>query len=617
MTQKDAVKNTVDELYAKNPKFYTRAEIKPEVMRKYGGMFGGKTPYHTISTHLLNLKNEGLLLVELAKNGRESFAPANAVSNIPILDDENTKDDTMDTGAKIDRKKIPLNQILYGAPGTGKTYKTIIMALEIITGKPHDLPKDMEQRKKIYADYVKEFNKYRQNGQIEFITFHQSLGYEEFVEGIKPVMDDSDTPSADLRYKVEAGIFKRIAERAGKETCSLHGEPIDFTTTRIFKMSLGKGVDNPIFEYCMENDVITNGYGKDIDFSGVKTKEDIISRIGSYKQNDFNVEAMNRFILWMKPGDVVLIANGMSSIAAIAQVEGEYEYKDDADIEYNHFRKVKWLYKGDVPVSAFYNKKLSQMSIYAFYKQDKCGTQNYNTNIDTEYINELITGKDGENNNKKYVLIIDEINRGNISKIFGELITLLEPSKRIGGDEPLRTVLPYSQDYQHPFGVPNNLYVIGTMNTSDRSIVSVDIALRRRFEFIPMRPETDLISQDVAGIKLRAIVEKMNKKIEILLDEDHVIGHSYFLNLHNVDEVRDVWFKKIMPLINEYFYGDWEKIKMILGNDFVQEIPMKDMPEDIRNYCNGETFYGFAKKDDLNDQDFATCLNKLALNKLA
>lgn len=499
-----------------------------------------------------------------------------------------------------------LNTILYGAPGTGKTYNAVIKALEIITGKRYNLPSDMTEREETYSKYVKEFNNYKQKGQIEFVTFHQSLGYEDFVEGIKPIMDNE---TSDLKYKVEPGIFKKIVMRAREQTYSATIDNIDFSKTRIFKMSLGQGIDNPVFDYCMGNNVIANGYGGEVDFTGVKNKQDISARLGSEKPYDFNVEAMTRFILWMRPGDIVLIANGKSSIAAIAQIEGNYEYKVDTDIEYKHFRKVRWLYRGDIPVGAVYSRNLSMQSIYAFFNKNKYGTPEYNTNINTDYINELICGKDEDNNNKKYVLIIDEINRGNISKIFGELITLLEPSKRIRSKEALEATLPYSQE---PFGVPDNLYIIGTMNTSDRSIATVDIALRRRFEFMPMRPETNLIAQDVGGIKLRSIVEKINRKIEVLLDEDHMIGHSYFLKLSSVSEVRDVWFKKIIPLINEYFYGDWEKINLILGNDFVNGISIDDMPEDMRSYCAGEMFYRFASiQDNLNDSEFVNRLNKL------
>ena len=497
-----------------------------------------------------------------------------------------------------------LNTILYGAPGTGKTYSTIIKAMEIIDGTKYD---NIDKAK--YKELHARFNELKEQGQIEFVTFHQSMSYEEFVEGIKPVLqEDSNTEQADLQYKIESGVFKSMAERASKQTYSSKVDSIDFSKTRIFKMSLGQGTDNPIFEYCMENNVIANGYGNGIDFSGVKKKQDIIKKLGSDNKYDFSVEAMNRFILWMKPGDIVLIADGKSSVAAIAQVVGDYEYRTDTDIEYNNFRQVKWLYKGNIPIKAIYNKNLSMQSIYAFFNESKYGTAEYNTNINTEYLNELISGKELANTDKKYVLVIDEINRGNISKIFGELITLLEPTKRIGADEELFATLPYSKK---PFGVPANLYIIGTMNTSDRSIASLDIALRRRFSFVAMRPENDLV-KDIDGIKLNSVFRKINKKIELLLDEDHMIGHSFFMKCRSVNDVRNAWFNEIMPLINEYFYGDWEKIKLILGDDFVKTISMDDMPEDMRSYCAGETFYRFASiQDNLNDNEFISKLNKL------
>lgn len=520
-------------------------------------------------------------------------------------DDQQELQNTEDK--KMPITDMPLNQILYGAPGTGKTYNTVIKALEIITGKIYALSDDMQERKKQYAEYLAEFNELKKQGQIEFVTFHQSMSYEEFIEGIKPVMEEADSKQSDLQYKIEDGIFKRMAERASQKTYSSHGERIDFTNTRIFKMSLGQGTDNPIFEYCMENNVVANGWGNGIDFTGVKTKQDIIEKIGSDNKNDFSVEAMNRFILKMKPGDIILIADGKWSVAAIARVEGDYEYQADTEIDYTNFRRVKWLYKGNIPIKAIYNKNLSMQSIYAFYNESKKGTVGYNENINTEFLNDLISGRDLANKDKKYVLIIDEINRGNISKIFGELITLLEPAKRIGAEEELVVTLPYSKK---SFGVPSNLYIIGTMNTSDRSIASLDIALRRRFSFTSMRPENDLV-RDVANIQLNSVFKKINKKIEILLDEDHMIGHSFLMKCQTVEDVKKSWFNEIMPLINEYFYGDWEKIKMVLGDDFVKIISVDDMPEDLKRYCNGETFYRFAN-DDLSDEDFVNKLNKLA-----
>lgn len=188
---------------------------------------------------------------------------------------------------------------------------------------------------------------------------------------------------------------------------------------------------------------------------------------------------------------------------------------------------------------------------------------------------------------KKFVLIIDEINRGNIARIFGELITLVEESRRLGREDATTATLPYSGEN---FGVPENLYIVGTMNTADRSIALLDTALRRRFKFVEVMPKPSLIDRVVEGVNLRNLLEAMNGRIRFLLDREHQVGHTYFLDVGDLEGLKSTFQKQILPLLQEYFYDDWRKIDAVLGwNGFVKtvkcpgELKGKDLVDDDRD----------------------------------
>lgn len=508
----------------------------------------------------------------------------------------------------------PLNQILYGPPGTGKTYNTIIKAIEIIV--PELIKKDKKGNIVNYNELKERFDDLKRQHRIEFVTFHQSYSYEEFVEGIKPDLDLDN--NNELKYKLNDGIFKQICKNAKQIKTDKISNKVDFTKTRIFKMSLGANWENQtenIYNYCLENNVVALGWGGDKNFVNCNTPDDFRNL-----DETWGAKAVEIFKNWIRIGDIILVSNGNSNIKAIAKVIGNYEYKKDTEIRYCQFRKVEWLYSGDdIPVSKFYDKKLSQQTIYGFYREDKAGKENYNI-IKTEVLNEIITGNVNNKEEQPYVLIIDEINRGNISKIFGELITLIESDKRTGNSHELKVSLPYSNNNE-PFGVPNNLYIIGTMNTSDRSIASIDIALRRRFKFVEMMPRPEILVDEnekslaIGKIDLQELLKILNERISYLLDRDHQIGHSYFMNWknYNVETLKNVWFDTIIPLLNEYFYSDWDKLQAILGEaketeeTFIIKINKPKLPYNTN--CDDEDFYyNFSEKNNVSNKNFINML---------
>lgn len=367
----------------------------------------------------------------VARQGRTNFVTAleiitnilDAQTTISNLAIDNGKKDILENILKelSNINNMSLNQILYGPPGTGKTHNAINHALSIVNGREvKELIAEQKADPTKRAEAKKEFDDLVANGQIQFVTFHQSYSYEDFVEGIKSIVN----AEGQVEYKIEDGIFKRICHEA---------------------------------------------------------------------------------------------------------------------------KKV-------------------------------------------------------ENSAKNYVLIIDEINRGNISKIFGELITLIEKSKRVGEIEALKVKLTYSgAASSEDFGVPNNLFILGTMNSADKSIALVDTALRRRFEFIEYASDQTLLSTNVEGIDLQQLLKTINSRIEILLDKDHKIGHAYLINVESKNQLCEAFRNRIIPLLEEYFFGDYEKIQLVLGDntEFNKEkenrVVVNNPSSDQRNLF-GKDIDGFEEK---------------------
>ena len=450
----------------------------------------------------------------------------NMVAYTKILSENHSGEKMKDELLILQNKK---NIILQGAPGTGKTYKTAELALSICD---ETVPSN-------HKDVMIRYNQLVEQGRIGFVTFHQSMDYEDFVEGYKPKTDDGQ-----VIYEIEDGIFKTICKNAsGIENKEGYSDKIDFKKARIFKMSLGeKGKnDTEIFDYCFENNVVALGWGGVNDFSKCKTREDFRA-----KDSTWGATAVEIFKEWMQNGDVILISDGTKAVKAIAQIVGDYEYHNDCPIDMCQYRRVKWLYSGEsIPISKLYDKNLSQQTIYAFGTRDEKGNVENGT-IKIDVLNDIITGNLEKETSQNYVLIIDEINRGNVSKIFGELISLLEADKRSGGNHPLSVTLPYTKK---TFSVPSNLYIIGTMNTTDRSVGSIDYAVRRRFAFVTLEANEILVPEGAARNLFNAVKNFLNESKYDMDIEDLMVGHSYFMDDKNLQMK---WRYEILPLLMEY-----------------------------------------------------------------
>lgn len=469
---------------------------------------------------------------------------------------------------------MEINQILTGPPGTGKTYHTVDEALKIVD--PEFYEENANQREKLHKRFkellITDWDS--SSGRIAFCTFHQSFSYEDFVEGIKP----QTLENKDIFYDVEPGIFKKICKlsennkrsEALKKTKLISWEEDEYNDAIFYKLSLGNSrieEDKDIYDYCINNNCIAIGF-VDKNFSGL-SESDIKKECKPLNVGEYAPQAISIFIWYLKKDNYVVISHGNQYIRALGKVVGDYEYNPNTPIHYNHFRDVEWIFfDEEIPVEDFYEKNFTQKTIY------KLDSEGIRKDFFVQSTQSTTSSLEQEKEDK-YVLIIDEINRGNIASIFGELITLIEKDKRVGGEEELEITLPYSKD---PFKVPGNVYLLGTMNTADRSIEALDTALRRRFTFKEIPPQPGIIAEEglcdegkVEGIDLVAMLKAINQRIEKLIDKDHMIGHSYFLNVETFDDLKFVFFNKIIPLLQEYFFGDFGKIGLVLGEGFIQQ----------------------------------------------
>lgn len=475
------------------------------------------------------------------------------------------------------KSEFDLNTIIYGPPGTGKTYNSARYAVAICDGLTLQ-----EVNCWKYEDVMKRYYELREAKRIEFTTFHQSYGYEEFIEGIRPNVDEEN--SEGLTYSIEDGTFKKFCDEAGRPAIKSTGVDFGFNSNpTVWKVSLKGTGDNEVRTECLENDHIRIGW----DDYGEYVADDIEYTIGGKV-------VLDSFYNKMKVGDIVVSCYSSETTDAIGVISSEPEWLEQYD-HYRRARKVKWIVKGinENIVSLNNNKSMTLSSVYRLSMSVRSVVD-----IIAKYTNNHI-----EENNKNYVFIIDEINRGNISKIFGELITLVEETKRIGNAEEMRVRLPYSKSL---FGVPNNVYILGTMNTADRSIALMDTALRRRFSFVEKMPAPDVLEGIIIldkgeSINIADLLDIMNKRIECLFDREHTIGHAFFTKLRDnpsIENLSMIFKKSIVPLLQEYFYDDYEKIRLVLGDNGKKDPAI----EFITKADFDSTIFRASKSEDLPDE---------------
>ena len=470
----------------------------------------------------------------------KSFKDISANANNGLLDEAELTwyDDVVRTWER--RKNI----VLYGAPGTGKTYDVPELAVRLCD--PAFMAAEPSRE-----EIVSRYNQLKTEKRIAFTTFHQSLDYEDWIEGLRPVVNEN----SQVTYEIESGIFKKLCEEAERPVVKDKQVGISDNAV-IWKVSLQGTGDNNVRRECMENNHIRigwDGYGPVI-----SDETDWSVYNGEGKQ------ILDAYINKMKIGDIVMSCYSSQTIDAIGVVVGDYEFEDKFP-NYKRVRRVNWLVK-DINENIVEMNDGKTMTLGTVYRLNSITLDNVKSILE-----KYNTSSKMEENDKAYVMVIDELNRGNVSKVFGELITLLEADKRKGRINAESVVLPYSKKGFH---IPNNVYLIATMNTADRSLGSLDYAIRRRFAFIAEKPfglDVDGFDEELfekvsslfvknfdeykeSGWDQTMKLESADTLSEEYKPEDVWIGHSYFLmqDEEGEDNTSNRLLYEIIPLLEEY-----------------------------------------------------------------
>lgn len=442
-----------------------------------------------------------------------------------VIEDEKDNDCSNDSSVNM-----ALNSIFYGPPGTGKTYISVERALEIINGEI-----ELER-----TENKQEFSKLQKEGRIFFTTFHQNMSYEDFIEGIKPMEPKEDDES--LKYEIQDGLFMKACIEA----------TYDF-------------IKNNFPQNKQENQIRTFNQLYNL----------LFQRVEQEQKGEIKLPTLNRGNVLVSVSDQgnfsVKHDNGIRNYTVSRnRLEQLFNAFSDLNAVKNivvEFRAVI----GGCNATAYWavlNEIIRLQQVDNNDVQEDTLSYEDKKNIVTSFWKNTDYTPVDEDSSNSFVFIIDEINRGNIAQIFGELITLVEEDKRLGKKEEIRLELPYSKQ---TFCVPPNLYIIGTMNTADRSVEALDTALRRRFSFVPMMPEYEGLNKACEGVNLQLLLKKLNDRLTVLKDRDHTIGHAWLWDITTIDGLKLAFKDKIIPLLQEFFYNDYEKLGLLLGDQFIEE----------------------------------------------
>lgn len=502
---------------------------------QYGVILPNKAPEYS---EYMSILNEIKTKMKKGVIKEKTFYELSANANNGGLDDVEWYDYWVLTWKR--RKNV----VLYGAPGTGKTYDVPEFAVRLCD--PTFMATEPSRE-----EIVSRYNQLKTEKRIAFTTFHQSLDYEDWIEGLRPVVNEN----SQVTYEIESGIFKKLCEEAERPVVKDKQVGIADNAV-VWKVSLAGTGDNDVRRECMENSHIRigwDGYGPVI-----SDETDWSVYNGEGKQ------ILDAYINKMKIGDIVMSCYSSQTIDAIGVVVSDYEF-DDSLPNYKRVRRVNWLVK-NINENIVEMNDGKTMTLGTVYRLNSITLDNVKSILE-----KYNTSSKMEENDKAYVMVIDELNRGNVSKVFGELITLLEADKRKGRINAESVVLPYSKKAFH---IPNNVYLIATMNTADRSLGSLDYAIRRRFAFIAEKPfglEVEGFNEELFELVSRLFVKNFDEYKESSWDltmklesadtlseeykpEDVWIGHSYFLmqDEEGNDNTTDRLLYEIIPLLEEY-----------------------------------------------------------------